>query len=91
MPCLPKAVSEYERTATFDATTTPAALRKGHTTKDGVWAEIVVLAGRVLYVIENEEDASFVLRPGLSGPIAPAVPHRVDPYDDARFFVRFLR
>lgn len=91
MPCFPEAVSEYKRTAIFDAPTTPAALRKSHTTKDGVWAEIVVLAGRVLYVIENEEDASFVLRPGLSGPIAPEVPHHVDPYDDARFFVRFLR
>jgi tellurite methyltransferase len=89
MPRLPDDVAEYKRTEPFDATTTPAALRKSHTTK--AWGEIVVLEGRVLYVIENEEDASFVLRPGLPGAIAPHAPHHVDPYDDARFFVRFLR
>lgn len=91
MPRLPTGAAEYKRTATFDATTTPAGLRKRHTTKAGVWGEIVVLEGRVLYVIEDEEDASFVLRPGLPGAIAPEVPHHVEPYDDARFVVRFLR
>ncbi len=91
MPRLPDTASEYKRTAIFDATTTPAGLRKSHTTKAGVWGEIVVEQGRVLYVVENDEDASFVLRPGVTGPIAPEVPHHVDPYDDARFYVRFLR
>ena len=91
MPRLPVAASEYKRTPIFDATTTPAGLRKSHTTKAGVWGEIVVLAGRVLYVIESEEDASFVLRPGVPGAIAPEAPHHVVPYDDARFCVRFLR
>lgn len=91
MPKIPGAVSEYERTPTFDKTTTPAGLLKSHTTKAGVWGEIVVVAGRVLYVIEPEADASFVLRPGVTGTIAPLVPHHVDPEDDARFFVRFLR
>jgi tellurite resistance-related uncharacterized protein len=91
MPRLPETAVEYKRTSVFDATTTPLGLRKSHTTKAGVWGEIVVVEGRVLYVIENEEDASFVLRPGIPGPIAPQAPHHVDPYDDARFFVRFLR
>jgi tellurite resistance-related uncharacterized protein len=91
MPRLPSTVSEYKRTSIFDAATTPAGLRARHTTKAGVWGEIVVLEGRVLYVIENEEDASFVLRPGVPGAIAPSAPHHVEPYDDARFFVRFLR
>jgi tellurite resistance-related uncharacterized protein len=91
MPRLPAAVSEYKRTATFDATTTPGPLRKSHTTKAGVWGEIVVVEGRVLYVIENQPDASFVLRPGVPGAIAPDEPHHVEPYDDARFYVRFLR
>jgi tellurite resistance-related uncharacterized protein len=91
MPRLPEAVSEYKRTPIFDLATTPAGLRKSHTTKAGVWGEIVVVEGRLLYVIENEEDASFILRPGVSGAIAPEAPHHVDPYEDARFYVRFLR
>lgn len=91
MPRLPDSVAEYKRTAIFDEATTPAGLRARHTTKSGVWGEIVVLEGRVLYVLEDEEDASFILRPGLAGPIAPGVPHHVEPYDGGRFFVRFLR
>ena len=91
MPRLPDGASEYKRTSTFAATTTPEGLRMSHTTRAGVWGEIVVLEGRVLYVIENEEDASFVLRAGLVGAIAPEVPHHVVPYDDASFYVRFLR
>jgi tellurite resistance-related uncharacterized protein len=91
MPRLPATVAEYKRTPTFDNATTPPALRKSHTTKAGVWGEIVVVEGRVLYVIESEEDASFILKPGVPGPIPPAAPHHVVPYEDARFFVRFLR
>ena len=52
---------------------------------------VVVVEGRVLYVIEDEDDAAFVLRPGVPGAIRPEAPHHVDPYDDARFSVRFLR
>lgn len=91
MPKLPSTVVEYERTPEFDATTTPAGLRARHTTKEGVWGEIVVTQGRVLYVIEDEADATFILKPGLPGPIAPQAAHHVVPYDDARFYVRFLR
>jgi tellurite resistance-related uncharacterized protein len=91
MPKIPADATEYKRTATFDATTTPAGLRRAHSTKPGVWGEIVVVEGRVLYVIENEDDASFVLKPGVPGAIAPEALHHVDPYDDAKFFVRFLR
>ena len=91
MPRVPQSAAEYKRTSVFDAKTTPLGLRKSHTTKAGVWGQIVVLEGRVLYVIENEEDASFILRPGVDGAIAPEAPHHVDPYEDASFFVRFLR
>lgn len=91
MPRLPAAVAEYKQTTIYDATTTPAGLRKSHSTKKGVWAEIVVVEGRVLYVIEDEEDASFILSPGVAGTSAPMVRHHVEPYESARFFVRFLR
>ena len=91
MPRLPDDVAEYHRTSTFDAATMPDGLRKRHTTKAGVWGEIVVVEGRLLYVIEDEDDASFVLRPGLRGAIRPEAPHHVEPQADTRFFVRFLR
>lgn len=91
MPRIPSPAKEYKRTSVFEASATPGGLKKSHTTKAGVWAEIVVVEGRVLYVIENEHDASFILSPGTVGTIAPATPHHVVPYEGALFFVRFLR
>lgn len=91
MPTLPGDIAEYKRTAVFDAATTPAGLKKSHTTKGGVWGELVVVEGLVLYVIETEDDASFVLSPSIRGVIAPEVPHHVAPQPGARFYVRFLR
>ncbi|MFI5308504.1 MAG: DUF1971 domain-containing protein [Polyangiales bacterium] len=91
MPQIPAAAREYKRTAIFDAATVPAGLLRSHTLKADVWGEIVVVEGRLLYVIEGEDDASFILHPGLSGSVAPQDPHHVELHDGARFFVRFLR
>ncbi len=91
MPALPPAAREYKRTAEFDAISLPAGLRKSHTLKAGVWAEIVVTSGRVLYVLEDDGDLGIVLRPGLAGTVGPERPHHVEPEADAQMFVRFLR
>lgn len=91
MPRLPEDVVEYKRTAEFDATSVPAGLLKTHLLKPGVWGELVVLAGYVVYVLEDQADATVVLREGLSGVIAPDTPHHIEPKPGARFFVRFLR
>jgi tellurite methyltransferase len=91
MPKLPAGLIEYKRTAVFDTKSTPAGLRKAHSTKGGVWGELVVTCGRVLYVLEAPEQTSFVLHPGVPGAIAPEMLHHVEPHDGARFYVRFLR
>jgi tellurite methyltransferase len=89
MPSLPDGVVEYKRTADFDEA--PAGLRKSHTLKAGVWGQIVVLEGHVLYVLEDEANFMIALHPGLVGTIAPERPHHVEPQPGSRFFVRFLR
>ncbi len=91
MPKLPTDVGPYKQTALFDARSVPAGLKRSHALKADTWGEIVVEQGRVLYVLEDEGDATFVLRPGVIGAIAPERPHHVEPDDDARFFVRFSR
>lgn len=91
MPKLPPDVTEYKRTAEFDAQTVPKGLRQSHRLKAGAWGEIVVTAGRVLYVLEDEGDWGVVLRPDLSGVVGPERPHHVEPEEGARFYVRFLR
>ena len=69
----------------------PAALARSHRLKAGTWGEIVVVSGRLLYVLEDEADLGFVLGPGLPGTVAPERPHHVTPQGPVRFFVRFLR
>lgn len=91
MPKLPPGLVEYKRTAEFDDRTVPAGLTKMHRLKADVWGELVVSAGHVLYVLEDQDDAVVVLREGLSGVIAPGAPHHVEPKPGARFYVRFLR
>lgn len=90
MKPLPEGVRPARRTATFTEETLPKGLTQVHTTKDGTWARIVVLDGRLRYdILEPLE--SHDLEPGVDGIVEPAVEHRVTPHGAVRFFVEFLR
>jgi tellurite resistance-related uncharacterized protein len=91
MPRLPPDAACYKETAVFDAHSVPAGLRSSHRLRAGTWGQIVVLEGRVDYVIEDDPALSFVLRPGVDGHVAPGRPHHVRLQPGARFKVRFLR
>jgi tellurite resistance-related uncharacterized protein len=64
---------------------TPAGLLRDHLT--AAWAELVVLAGSVVFV--DETSRRVVAAPGCPVTIAPGVRHRVEPAVDAEFFVQF--
>jgi tellurite resistance-related uncharacterized protein len=81
----------YRQTAEFDEHTLPDGLRSRHTLKPGTWGRIVVLEGRLLYVIEREPEAAFVLTPALAGIVAPEVPHHVSPRGPVRLRIEFYR
>jgi len=89
MPALPTTAQVYKRTATFNGDSIPAALRRDHSTRRGTWGRIVIESGTLLY--EIAEDAAWVLRPGITGVIAPEQTHRVEPVGPVQFFVEFLR
>jgi tellurite resistance-related uncharacterized protein len=91
MKTLPAAVQAYRRTAEFDEASTPAALRRRHTTKAGVWGRIRVLEGALLYRILEPAPEEHRLTPGADGIVEPEVPHEVEPLGRVRFFVEFLR
>jgi tellurite resistance-related uncharacterized protein len=91
MPALPASVALYKHTAEFDERTLPDGLRSRHTLKAGTWARIVVLQGRLLYVIEREPQAAFVLTPEVPGVVEPEIPHRVEPREPVRFRIDFFR
>lgn len=91
MPRLPTCATSYKQTPEYDDTTLPAGLLRSHQLRAGTWGEIVVLEGRVHYVLEDEGDLTLVLRPGVLGIVAPERPHHIELQPDARVFVRFCR
>lgn len=91
MPALPPEVAVYQRTETYDEASVPRALLEEHALEAGVWGRIVVEEGRVRYELLGDAPDSWVLRPGVTGVIAPEAAHRLAPIGAARFFLEFLR
>jgi tellurite resistance-related uncharacterized protein len=91
---LPPKLQPYRRTPEFTEATVPPALLKAHTTKDGTWALIHVLEGRLRYRIEDPRRlaAETILTPETApGVVEPTILHSVEPLGAVRFFVEFHR
>ncbi|MBL0214105.1 MAG: DUF3565 domain-containing protein [Myxococcales bacterium] len=88
---LPPAFTAYKRTPEFEASTIPAALRKDHSTKPGVWGVIHVTAGQLQYIVEAPLARESVVDAEHPGIVVPEVLHRVSPIGEVRFFVEFHR
>ena len=78
----------YRSTPIFDEVTLPAALRREHRTKPGVWGVVRVIAGqlRLSFVDPHRE---FVLSPGSPGLLLPDQPHYVEPIGPMQMRVEF--
>lgn len=91
MKRLPAGMSPYKRTPDFTQDTVPAGLLHGHTTKEGVWARIIVAEGSLRYRILEPELEEILLGPSLPGIVEPSVQHEVQPLGPVRFYVEFYR
>jgi tellurite resistance-related uncharacterized protein len=81
-------VAPYRSTPIFDEATLPAALRREHRTKAGVWGVIRVIEGRVkLSYVEPPSD--MILTAGSSGLLLPEQPHFVEPLGAMKMRVDF--
>lgn len=78
----------YRSTPVFDEVSLPAALRKRHDTKAGVWGLIRVLEGKLMLTI-LEPASTSVLEPGKPGIVAPEQPHFVTPLGPMKMQVDF--
>ena len=87
---IPPAAKPYRRTSVFDENTLPAALRREHRTKPGVWGVIRVLDGRVRYQV-LDPPSEVILEPGHPGLVLPDQPHLVEPLGPVRMQVEFYR
>jgi len=79
----------YRSSPVFDAETLPAALRRAHSTKAGVWGVIRVLEGAVCYHIEDGSVPPALLTPATPGLIRPGQLHHVEPVGAMRMQVEF--
>ncbi|MGE4336642.1 MAG: DUF1971 domain-containing protein [Pigmentiphaga sp.] len=85
---LPAGLQAYRRTGVFSEESLPAALRRQHSTRGGVWALIHVLEGRLRYCVPDWRH-DVVLAPGTPGVVAPEVEHFVEPLGQVRMYVEF--
>lgn len=78
----------YRSSPVFDENTIPAALRREHRTKAGVWGVIEVIEGRVKFMRPGHPDAT-ILAPGQPGLVLPEQPHFVEPIGPMRMQIHF--
>lgn len=91
MPALPEVAEVYKTTGEFTETSIPSGMLREHRTKAGTWGRIVVREGKLLYCLAEPAQASWMLRPGIPGIIAPGRTHWITPHGRVRFVVEFLR
>lgn len=87
---LPEGLHATRTTATWDASTVPAALRRAHRVAAGTWGLLEVEAGAVRFVADTNPPIDATVTPGRPQPIPPEVDHHVAPDEGARFHVTFL-
>lgn len=78
----------YRSTPVFDEVTLPAALRREHRTKPGVWGVVRVLEGQVELSYANPP-RTLILSSDLPGLLLPEQPHFVEPIGAMRMRVEF--
>jgi tellurite resistance-related uncharacterized protein len=91
MKTLPPKAVPYRRTSEFTDSSVPSGLLRGHTTKEGAWAKIVVLEGILTYRILEPAFEEVLLSPTRCGVIEPTIEHEVVPHRGVRFYVEFYR
>jgi tellurite methyltransferase len=89
MPALPENAQEARRSSTFTQDNVPAGLLRDHGTKPGVWALIIIEAGRLDYTFESPL-RTFLLTPERPGVIPPEVPHHVTVIGPVQFYLSFM-
>ena len=77
----------YRSTPVFDETTLPQALRRDHSTKEGVGGSIRVLEGRLR--LDRAGGTSEILTREAPGRIGPGELHCVEPLGPMRMRVEF--
>jgi len=90
MKALPSHVEKYKQTKVFTQETVPAGLLKNHQTMQNVWGKIVVVKGKLNYIIEENNELNLVDEK-TAGIIEPEALHRVEMIGEVEFYVEFYK
>ncbi len=90
MEAIPDTVARYQSTPMFDEEDVSEAFLFPHATKRGVWAKIVVVEGRLRYVLDETKEERQ-LDPDNPGIVPPRERHYVKLIGKVRFFIEFYR
>ena len=85
---LPADVALVRTTPEWDETSLPDGLRRAHQVAEGVWGRMVVRAGTVEFVFEDD-DTHIVVEAGGAVVIPPGRLHHVTPVGPATLAVEF--
>ncbi|MBB5704612.1 truncated hemoglobin YjbI/tellurite resistance-related uncharacterized protein [Ochrobactrum daejeonense] len=80
----------YRVTGVFDHGKVPTALLKRHETRDGTWAVIRVVEGRVVLHYDDPAASPLVLDPKHPGVVEPRQPHHLELLGPVRFQLEFF-
>ncbi len=78
-------------TPDFDEHTVPAGLRSAHRVADGVWGRLVVRAGALGLVFEDNAHEHHVVAAGGTKVLPPGARHHVELIGPVRFAIEFHR
>lgn len=88
---MPDGLSPIQRTPVFENESIPNALLSEHSTKAGIWAQIVVLKGSIRYVVQPPVSQTFILDETHPGTVAPQILHHIEPVGDVQFYVQLYK
>lgn len=88
---LPPNVSAYKKTKVFTEETIPLGLLQNHQTLPEVWGKIVILKGKLEYVIEAGEGEVVCLDDEKFGVVEPQILHHVKAIGPVEFYVEFYK
>jgi len=87
----PHNVETYLNTKTFDEHTVPKGLLAAHSTNEHTWGKIVIECGQLNYVVDDLDNDTRVLKPGVDGIIAPQMLHHLEITEPVKFHIEFHR
>jgi len=90
-PELPSHLTLVRTTPEFDETTIPSGLRATHKIATGVWGNVVVRAGSIDFVFDDDPSTRRTLAAGQEQPIPPERIHHLAPTGPVRLVIEFYK